>query len=117
MEFHISRAARSRYGVDETLFDYIGNVVFGDVLAARKLAQRMTEVRQATDPAADVVNAGALFAMGLIDELSHALIARYRETVDPQVLPAALQWFGTRATPQQVDELLTAFATQFPNVA
>jgi glycosidase len=117
MEFHISRAARSRYGVDELLFDYIGNVVFADVLASRKLAQRMTEVRQATDPAAAVVNAGALFAMGLIDELSHALIAKYRETVDPEVLPAALQWFGSRSTPAQVNDLLTAFTAQFPNVA
>ncbi|SFR97593.1 Glycosidase [Granulicella pectinivorans] len=117
MEFHISRAARSRYGVDEALFDYIGNVVFADVLASRKLAQRMTEVRQAEDPAADVVNAGSLFAMGLIDELSHALIARYRENIDPDVLPAALQWFTARATPEQVESLLTAFTTQFPNVA
>ena len=117
MEFHISRAARSRYGVDEALFDYIGNVVFADVLASRKLAQRMTEVRQAEDPAADVVNAGSLFAMGLIDELSHALIARYRENIDPDVLPAALQWFTAMATPEQVESLLTAFTTQFPNVA
>jgi glycosidase len=117
MEFHISRAARSRYGVDEALFDFIGNVIFGDVLASRKLAQKMTEVRQSADPAADVVNAGALFAMGLIDELSHALIAKYRETVDPEVLPKALQWFSTRATPEQVESLLAAFTTQFPNVA
>jgi glycosidase len=117
MEFHISRTARSRYGVDETLFNYIGNVVFADVLASRKLAQRMTEVRQAEDPTAEVVNAGALFAMGLIDELSHALIAKYRETVDPQVLPAALQWFSSRATPEQVESLIATFTTQFPNVA
>ena len=117
MEFHISRAARSRYGVDESLFDYIGNVVFVDVLASRKLAQRMTEVRQTTDPAAEAVNAGALFAMGLIDELSHALIARYRETVDPDFLPGALRWFSTTSTPTQVESLLTAFATEFPNVA
>jgi len=117
MEFHISRAARSRYGVDETLFNSIGNVVFGDVLASRKLAQKMTEVRQAADPTADVVNAGALFAMGLIDELNHALIAKYRETVDPEVLPAALKWFGTKATLEQVESLLKAFTMQFPNVA
>jgi hypothetical protein len=117
MEFHISRAARSRYGVDEALFDYIGNVIFIDVLASRKLAQRMTEVRQAEDTAADVVNAGALFAMGLIDELSHALIAKYRETVDPHVLPAALQWFSAKATPEQVESLLAMFTSQFPNVA
>jgi glycosidase len=117
MEFHISRAARSRYSVDETLFDYVGNVVFADVQASRRLADSMTEVRKKTDPTADVVNAGALFAMGLIDELSHALIAKYRATVDPKVLAAALAWFETNASPAEVDRLLKTFTERFPNTA
>ena len=117
MEFHISRAARNRYQVDETLFDYVGNVVFGDVVAARKLAAKMTEVRQSVNRKADVVNAGALFAMGLIDELSHAMVAKYRKTIDPQVLPAALQWFVSNASKADVDRLMGTFIEQFPNVS
>lgn len=118
MEFHISRAARERYKVDGTLFNYVGNVVFGDVLAARKLAARMSDVRQAEAQAgetAEVVNAGALFAMGLIDELSHAVIKKFRETVDPEVLPAALQWFASGVMEENVAGLLRAFTEQFPN--
>ncbi len=120
MEFHIARSARQRYQVDETLFNYVGNVVFGDVLASRKLAQRMTESRAAEAAAGSVpqpVNAGALFAMGLIDELSHALIARYRDSVDPDVLAAAIEWFEANLSEKEVDALLRTFVAEFPNVA
>ena len=35
MEFHVSRAARMRYQLDETLFSMRGNVIFANVHAAR----------------------------------------------------------------------------------
>ena len=40
------------------------------------------------------VHAGPLYAMGLIDEASHVLIARYREQFDPEVMTSALDWFA-----------------------
>src|ERR1700753_1018985 len=94
MEFHISRGVRERYAVDDHLFSYTGNVIFANIAASRELANRINRAR-GTDSAAEVVHAGALFAMGLIDELSHALIEQYRKTHDPDVLPAAIQWFQT----------------------
>jgi len=116
MEFHISRNARDRYGVSELLFNYAGNVVFGNIAAARELANRVNEVRGTASPD-EVMHAGSLFAMGLIDELSHALIARYRETLDPQVLPEALRWFEAQANKPGVERLLATFTQHFPNVA
>ena len=100
MEFHISRSIREKLDLDDLLFSYTGNVLFANVAASRKLAQRLTEFR-AKAAGADVaatppVNAGALFAMGLIDELSHALIERYRKEVDPAVLTEALRWFESQ---------------------
>ena len=95
MEFHISRELRDKLGLDDLLFSYTGNVVFANVAASRKLAQKMNEARKAeagpagADPA-NAINAGALFAMGLIDELNHALVARYRKEVDPGVLAEAI---------------------------
>src|SRR4029077_18144065 len=79
MEFHISRKARERYRFAESLFSYNGNVVFASLAACRTFAHQMNQVRQADKYPDLAVHAGALFAMGLIDEASHVLMARYRE--------------------------------------
>jgi len=117
MEFHISRAVREAAKVDDLLFSYSGNVVFANVAASRKLAEALNKERGPNADPAGAVNAGALFAMGLIDELSHALVARYRQQVDPSVLSEAVRWFAAQAQPAKLEQLLLAFAQQFPNVA
>jgi hypothetical protein len=115
MEFHISREARDRYQASDVLFNFVGNVIFGDLASCRQLAFRMTEIRAAAGE--DPVNPGALFAMGLIDEISHYLVAQYRRSRDPQVTQAALDWFATQVGEDKVDKLLRTFVEQFPNVA
>ena len=117
MEFHIHRELRERLGVDDQLFSYTGNVVFANVTACRVLAQKMNEVRGAESNPAKIVNAGALFAMGLIDELNHALVERYRKEIDPNVLKDAVKWFTAHAKAEDVERMIRSFAEQFPNVA
>ena len=117
MEFHISRAFRDKLGIDELLFSYTGNVVFGSVAASRKLAQGINEARGTNADPARIVNAGALFAMGLIDEMNHALIAYYRKSIDPSVLAEAVRWFAGRAGTAAFEQLLQTFTEQFPNAA
>ncbi len=121
MEFHISGAIRKRLDLADLLFSFTGNVVFANVAASRRLVQRLGELSQseASDIrlAPEAMNAGALFAMGLIDELSHALVARYRKQLDPNVLSDGLRWLSSQLTPAQVDRLLLRFTAQFPNVA
>jgi glycosidase len=114
MEFHIARAARERYQFDETLFAFNGNVVFADLAACRNFAHRMNLVREVEKHPERAVHAAQLYAMGLIDEASHALIARYRERFDPEVLARALDWFAQRVGSPEVDKLLLAFVEQFP---
>jgi len=123
MEFHIARALRDKFELSDLLFSYTGNVIFGNVAASRRLAQQMNETRAASgssnseqDPST-VVHAGQLFAMGLIDELSHVIIERYRTVQDPTVLADALKWFGKRISPEELDALLLSFTEDFPNVA
>jgi len=122
MEFHISRAVREAAKVDDVLFSYTGNVVFADVAASRKLAEALNRARGADADPASAINGGALFAMGLIDELSHALVESYRKQIDPAVLAEAVRWFAAqvdsgKSQPGKLEALLLAFTEQFPNVA
>ena len=116
MEFHIARSIRERLNLDDVLFSFTGNVVFANVAAARRLAQDLKALPGAEPDAAHEVNAGALFAMGMIDELSHALVARYRREQDPKVMSAAVRWMGAQVTPKESERLLLAFVRQFPTV-
>ena len=101
-EFHVSRAARERYGFDDQLFSLSGNVVFANLAASREFAERMNRVRQADRHPERAVHAGALNAMGLIDEALHALMAQYRRT-NPSVMAEALAWLGARLGTDAVD--------------
>jgi hypothetical protein len=117
MEFHISKSIREKLNLDDVLFSFSGNVVFANVAAARKLAQELNELQGPEAAPEKVVNAGALFAMGLIDELSHALVARYRREKDPEIMSAAVRWLTTHITPAESERLLLTFATDFPTIA
>jgi hypothetical protein len=116
MEFHISRKARDRYQFAESLFSYSGNVVFANLAACREFAQRMNTVRDVERHPERVVHAGKLYAMGLIDEASHVLMARYREQFDPEVMTGALEWFAGKVGSDAVGKLLLAFVEQFPGM-
>jgi glycosidase len=114
MEFHISRLARERYQFEATLFSYTGNVVFANIAACRSFAHRMNMVREVEKHPELAVHAGQLYAMGLIDEASHVLMARYREQFDPEVMTSALDWFSAQVGTDALDKLLLTFVEQFP---
>ncbi|HWG84835.1 MAG TPA: hypothetical protein VNT60_05080, partial [Deinococcales bacterium] len=86
MEFHVARSARDYYRFDESLFQANGNVVFANFHAARVFAQRMNERRDLVTFPERAVTAGQLNALGLVDELLHVLLARYRADVNPNVI-------------------------------
>jgi glycosidase len=117
MEFHIARKARERYGFAESLFSYTGNVVFANVAACRELAHRINKVRDVEKHPEQVVHAGQLYAMGLIDEASHVLMARYREQFDPAVMTSALEFFSAKVGSEALDAMLLAFVEQFPGIS
>jgi glycosidase len=114
MEFHISKAARDRYQFKESLFSYTGNVVFDNIGGAREFAWRMNQERDAQNHPERTVHAGALYAMGLIDEACHAVMARYRESLDPGVMTTALDWFSSQVGEEELDKLLLTFVEHFP---
>jgi glycosidase len=117
MEFHIARKARDRYQFAESLFSYTGNVVFANVAACRDFAHRMNTVRDVDKHPELAVHAGQLFAMGIIDEASHILIARYREQFDLAVMTGALDFFSAKVGAEALDKMLLAFVEQFPGTS
>ena len=116
MEFHISRKARERYRFAESLFSYSGNVIFASVAACREFAYRMNTVRDVERHPERAVHAGQLYAMGLIDEASHALMARYREQYDPAVFTQALEWFSGQVGREALGRMLLIFVEEFPGL-
>ncbi len=114
MEFHISKDARDRYRFAGNLFSFTGNVVFANLSASRLFAHRMNQVRDVQKHPERAVHAGALYVMGLIDEASHAVMARYREELDPTVMTDALFWLSEEIGPKELDKMLLTFVEHFP---
>jgi glycosidase len=117
MEFHVSRQARDRYRFDQTLFSFTGNVIFANLAASREFAQHMNDVRDIRRDPSSAIRPAALYAMGLIDELSHALIEFYRRRIDPPVIRDALRWFEARLGRPALEQTLLAFVEQFPTAS
>ena len=96
MEFHIARTARVRYRFDESLFALTGNYILVDAYAARVMAQKMNAERDLARFPERTVRAGELNAMGLLDEISHYIVAQYREQINSQAMAEALDWIVER---------------------
>ena len=114
MEFHVSRAARERYGFDRRLFSTRGAVVFADFHAARLFAARINEVRKARENPSLSVRAGDINAMGLIDEVLHVMIEQHRRQRDPAVMARALQAVSASVGVSSVNGALQTFIEHFP---
>jgi hypothetical protein len=115
-EFHVSRQARDRYRFTGEFFSWNGNVLFADFAASRAFAARMNEQRDLARHPESAVRPGELSAMGIIDEVLHALVALYRERKDPRAMLDALAWYEARLGGDELDHALLAFTEQFPPV-
>jgi len=105
-EFHISRRARERYALDDSLFSTDGRVIVADFAAARALAEAMTRVTGAPVPA------GEINALGLIDEVLHIVIRQY-ERQNPGFMARALGSLNLEA----LENVQIRFLEEFPPLA
>ena len=117
MEFHVSRQSRDRYQFGESLFSLRGNVVFANFHASRVFAQKMNAKRDLVHFPEQVVRAGQINAMGLIDEILHVVVGQYRQQRNPQVMEHALAWLNENIGPEAVDKVLRQFVEEFPPLA
>jgi|CXWL01.1.fsa_nt_gi glycosidase len=111
-ELHISRAARARYGFPAALFASSGAAILADLDAARQLAERMLAVQG--EAAQGVVSPGAINALGLIDELLHAVFRRFRAAFGDHLLRDLARELEAALGAAKLDSLLLAFLEEFP---
>jgi glycosidase len=116
-ELHVRREARARHRADAALFTLSGNAILPNLRAVRALAASMTAERRAAGAADPAVTAGSLNAMGLIDEILHAVVAVYREHEDPEAVDDALDHLDEVMGTSAIDEVLLRFTADFPPLA
>jgi hypothetical protein len=113
MEFHINEDVRREYGLKDSLFSLTGNVFLADMKQTRELAAKLNSKQYPAYPK-QFLKAGELYAMGLIDEILHYVVALYREQVQGDVFETALNRLETNLGGDKTDGLLNSFSGQFP---
>ncbi|MFN3266824.1 MAG: alpha-amylase family glycosyl hydrolase [Deinococcales bacterium] len=108
LEFHILRAARDTYHFEESLFSTTGRVIFADFAAARRFAATLNALQPERN-----ARAGDINAMGLIDEVLHALLLEYRENHAPALWSEALETLHAQYG-ERLEGTLLQFAADFP---
>ncbi len=109
-DFHVRRAVRDELGLSDALFSLRGDVAFADVAAAHRLAGTLNARRAAS---AAPIQASELHAMGLLHEIFHAILARYRSAVGGDPFGALVRRLRD-AHGDDLGRTLRAFLTSFP---
>jgi glycosidase len=105
--FHVRKDARDSLGLADALFALRGDVVFADIDAARAVADSLRAKTGAP------VGAAQVYAMGLIHEVCHAVVATYRKTVAPAAFDKALEALRAQLD-AGLDKTLAAFVRTYP---
>ncbi|HSM52438.1 MAG TPA: alpha-amylase, partial [Thermoanaerobaculia bacterium] len=116
-ELHVSRPARDRYRFDEELFGFTGRALVAHFAAARRFAAAINAGREATRHPERAVSVGEIAAVGLVDEINHIPLRRFRERTEPRLLGRALDLFAERLGQPAVARTLEGFCDEFPPVA
>ena len=116
-EFHVAREARDRYQFDEGLFAFDGRAIIADYNAAQRFAHRINLVREADQRPERAARASDIYALGLLDEIMHLLIHRYRQQVEPNLFARALADLKSHLGEEALEATLRAFLQRFPPLA
>jgi len=113
-EFHIKRSARIKYRFDQTFFAIKGDVIFADFNAVRQFAYLINRERDLKNNPEQRIHASELNAMGLLDEIMHFIIEKYREEINPELLNNIDRMIQSKFGPVKSDLLYENFAEDFP---
>ncbi|HSW55466.1 MAG TPA: alpha-amylase family glycosyl hydrolase, partial [Ignavibacteriaceae bacterium] len=124
-DFHVSRAAREKYNIEQSLFSITGNVILTDYQQSRILSEKINSKRreegneQSVDSGEsprfyEFVTAGQINALGLLHEIFHLLIRKYEESDNPGVFSKAINHLKDEIAESGLDKTLLAFVEEFP---
>jgi len=113
-DFHVSRAAREKYKIEQSLFSITGKVILADYQQARILSEKINSTRREEGNADQFVTAGQLNALGLLHEIFHLLIRKYEESDNPGVFGKAINHLKNEITENGLEQTLLGFVEEFP---
>ena len=113
-EFHVSREIRERCQFDGTLFSTTGNVILANLKNVRLFAKKINDTIDPVLHPEQMLKAGQLNAMGLIDEIFHYVCYLYRKQANHKAFENALALLNEQYTKENVDQMLLEFTNEFP---
>jgi glycosidase len=112
-DFHVSRLAREKYRIEQSLFSITGKVILADYQQARILSEKINSKRK-EEGKDQFVTAGQINALGLLHEIFHLLIRKYEESDNPGVFGKAINHLKDEIAESGLDKTLLAFVEEFP---
>ena len=113
-EFHIAKDCRDYYHFDKAIFTISGNVILTDLQAVKSFALKLNKKRKAKDQ--PQIRPGHLNAMGMIDEILHYVIGKYKQERNPRALKKALNFLNRKFGQEKVIKTITRFVELFPPI-
>ncbi|MBE9502758.1 MAG: alpha-amylase [Proteobacteria bacterium] len=114
-EFHVSRKSRDLYRFDESLFSIRGNTLFTNFHGARLFVDSVNKKRDLSLSPDRALQASSVYAAGLIDEILHFIIGRYRKSVAPNLFDDLFEAVTGKLGDAELKALLLTFGELFPS--
>jgi len=111
-EFHISKECRDKYKFDKNLFQFSGNVIFTDLQAVKNFAEKLNIRRKKAGR--NLMRPSELNAMGLIDEILHFVLHKYKREKNPAAFENLLKYLQNIFGEKTVLNTITKFTSLFP---
>ena len=109
-ELRLRGDLRRDLGITSTLLSRKGKTLQTDLTAIRQLAESLNSRHQDNQPA----TAGAINALGLLDELKRQLFIHYLDKVDSEFLTNLQEELTGEFSRQELIKVLTSFTESFP---
>lgn len=113
-EFHVSKKMRDRCQFDGSLFSTTGNVILSNQKNVRLFAKKINDTIDPILHPEQIIRAGQLNAMGLIDEIFHYVCYLYRKQMNYKAFSDALALLDEKFGQEKIDQLLLDFTSEFP---